>query len=316
MSGPFSGRVLGSIIVYAIVSGFCISWLVLLVMVPMLTTPLAVGTFANFPYGLDWAYLVNLFFQLLITVLILFAVAHNGLDIVSKAARGVVRREEGPKVKRFTLNQRIQHIWLFTTTVVLALTGFAALYYAQWGSIFVNAIGGEAINFDVHLAAAFFLGILVAYHFAFYAAQYLAGKARGKPVPLSIMMGKQDVLDLLHNLEFMVGLSKKEPTYGKYDYAQKFDYWGIYWGMIILGAPGVILWVFGYSFLGGIPFIFHTDEAMLAVLFLGVFHFYQAHWSPRDFPMNKVFLTGTLSEQEMRDQHPLELERLRTEGAK
>jgi len=30
--------------------------------------------------------------------------------------------------------------------------------------------------------------------------------------------------------------------------------------------------------------------------------------------MNKVFLTGTLSEEEMRDQHPLELERIRSEG--
>jgi formate dehydrogenase subunit gamma len=314
LTSPFSRRNVGSIVVYSIVSGVCIAWLILLVIKPMFTTPFSLGTFADFPYMLDWAYLVNLFFQLLITVLILFAVVHNGLDIISKAARGVVRREEGPKIKRFSLNQRIQHIWLFTTTAILALTGFAAMYYEQWGRIFINAIGGEAVNFDVHLLAAFFLGVLVVYHFAFYSAQYLARRASGNPVPLSIMMGKQDISDFLHNAKFMVGLSRTEPTYGKYDYAQKFDYWGIYWGMIILGAPGVLLWMFGYSFLGGLPFIFHTDEALLAVLFLAVFHFYQAHWSPRDFPMNKVFMTGTLSEQEMRDQHPLELDRLRSEG--
>jgi hypothetical protein len=30
--------------------------------------------------------------------------------------------------------------------------------------------------------------------------------------------------------------------------------------------------------------------------------------------MNTIFLTGTLSEEEMRDQHPLELERLEAVG--
>ncbi|MDG6915855.1 MAG: hypothetical protein JRN58_04810 [Nitrososphaerota archaeon] len=313
MTGGFSRRSAGSIIVYAIVSGFCLSWLVLLVTIPMLTTTFSPGTLAGFPAGLDWAYLSNLFFQVLITVLILFAVAHNGLDIVSKAARGVVRVEQGPKVKRFDLNQRVQHVWLFTTTAVLAVTGFASLYYEQWGRVFIDAIGGEAVNFDIHLLAALLLGVLVVYHFAFYTAQYLARRARGEPAPLPIMLGRKDVSDFLQNLRFMMGLGKAEPSYGKYDYAQKFDYWGIYWGMIILGAPGVLLWMFGYSFLGGVPFIFHTDEAMLAVLFLGVFHFYQAHWSPRDFPMNKVFVTGTLSEREMKDQHPLELERAKPE---
>ena len=315
MNSPFTGRNLDSIIVFSLISGLAVSWLLFDVVRPMLTTPFQLGNaYGNLPYSLDWPYLVNLFFQLLITGLILFAIFHNALDLVNKAASGAVKHEEGPKVKRFDLNQRIQHIWLFVTTAILAITGFAQLYYNAWGIIVINAMGGLAISIDIHLAAAFFLGALIVYHFAFYSAQYLAKRARGEPAPLPIMISIRDITDAINNLKHMLGRVKEAPKYAKYDYGQKFDYWGIYWGMIILATPGVILWMYGNDVLDGLPFIFHTDEAMLAVLFLLVFHFYQTHWNPREFPMNKVFVTGTLSEGEMRDQHPLELERLKAEG--
>ena len=312
---PLSGRNLGSLVVFSLASGIALSWLILLVMMPMLTTPFQLGDiYGNLPFSLDWPYLVNLFFQLLITVLILFAVCHNGLELVNKAASGEVNHEEGPKVRRWDLNQRIQHIVLFVTMVFLAVTGFAQLYFEGWGRIVIDAMGGLAISMDIHLLAAFILGVLVVYHFAFYGMQYLYQRARGLPAPLPINIGLKDVTDALQNMKHLVGLGADEPRYGKYNYAEKFDYWGIYWGTIILSAPGVIMWAYGINVLDGLPFIFHTDEAMLAVLFLLIFHFFQAHWNPRDFPMNKVFLTGTMSEEDMRTTHPRELERIKAEG--
>jgi cytochrome b subunit of formate dehydrogenase len=203
---------------------------------------------------------------------------------------------------------------LFVTTATLAVTGFAQLYYEAWGRILINAMGGLAVEMDVHLLAALLLAIIVAYHFAYYGAQYLAQRARGQEAPLPIMISLMDIRDALTNMKHMLGRVKEAPKYAKYDYGQKFDYWGIYWGMVILATPGILLWAYGSTAFDGLPFIFHTDEAMLAVLFLLVFHFYSTHWNPREFPMNKVFVTGTLSEEEMRDQHPLELERLKAEG--
>jgi cytochrome b subunit of formate dehydrogenase len=216
LNSPFSGRNIDSILLFSVISGIAFSWLVFDVVRPMLTTPWTLGL----------PYLVNLFFQLLITGLILFAIFHNGLDLVYKAANGVVKRVEGPKVKRFDLNQRIQHIWLFTSTAILAVTGFAQLYYEAWGRVLINAMGGLAINMDVHLLAATFLGVLVVYHFAFYSAQYLAKRARGEPAPLPIMIGKSDITQALQNVKHMLGRAKEAPKYGKYDYGQKFDYWG------------------------------------------------------------------------------------------
>ena len=101
---------------------------------------------------------------------------------------------------------------------------------------------------------------------------------------------------------------------GKYNYMEKFDYWGIYWGMIILGLPGVLMWADGVNAFNGLAFVFHTKEALLAVLFLGIFHLYQAHFSPRRLPMNMTFLSGTMSEAEMQEDHPAELEKLKAQG--
>jgi cytochrome b subunit of formate dehydrogenase len=206
-------------------------------------------------------------------------------------------------------------VWLFVTTAVLALTGFAAMNYESWGRLIILPMGGLQINWDVHLFTAFMLGLLIVYHFAFYTVKYLAQRARGEHPSLPIMIGLGDVKDLLQNLKYMILGRGEEPKYPKYDYAQKFDYWGIYWGMVILATPGVLLWAFGNTFAGGLPFIFHTDEAMLAVLFLLVFHFYQTHWTPSQFPMNGVYLTGSISEEDMRTQHPLEMERIRSGGS-
>jgi formate dehydrogenase subunit gamma len=307
VNSPFSGRNLQSIVVFSAVSGLAISWLILDVIVWIFITPFELTSLA---------YLTSLFFHILITYLIIFAVAHNGLDLISKASRGIVRRKSGPKVKRFDLNQRLQHLWLIVTVAILALTGFAQVYYEAWGRVVINAMGGLAISTDVHLLAGLLLGVLVMYHFGFYTFGYLAARARGEHPRLPIMLEKKDITEALQNTKLLFLGRGQEPKYDKYDYTQKFDYWGIYWGMVILGVPGVIMWVYGSTFLGGLPFIFHTNEALLAALFLFTFHFYQAHWNPRDFPMNEIFVTGTMSEEDMREQHPLELARIKAEGEK
>src|SRR5271169_5599365 len=104
MNSVFTRRVVGSIVLYAIVSGFCIAFLVGGVILPAFSTPVNL-TSLN--------YLVATAFQVLIVYLILFAITHNGLDLIDKATRRVARRVEGPKYQRFDLNQRIQHVWVF-----------------------------------------------------------------------------------------------------------------------------------------------------------------------------------------------------------
>ena len=58
---------------------------------------------------------------------------------------------------------------------------------------------------------------------------------------------------------------------------------------------------------GGLAFVFHIKEALLAVLFLGVFHMYQVHITPRQFPGDMTLFTGVVSEQEMKEDHSLQM---------
>ncbi len=295
----FAPRNVASMVVYTGLSALAISWTFFEVLIPMLTTP----------FALDFPYLVNLGFQILIVGLMFVWGIYNGIDLINRATKPSVAKGKATIV-RLTLNQRVQHIWLVVTVAILALTGFAQLDYESWGRLIVVPMGGLQVNMDLHLVAAFFLGILAAYHLAFHSAEYITRRVLGLPSRLAIMQGKQDLFDMVNHFKHLVGRGE-QPRFGKYSFVQKYDYWGIYWGMVVLGLPGLIMWSYGYSFLGGLPFIFHTDEAVLAVLWVGVTHLYHTHFNPASFPMSKVFLTGKVSEGGMKEEHPLELERLR-----
>jgi len=58
----------------------------------------------------------------------------------------------------------------------------------------------------------------------------------------------------------------------------------------------------------------HYYEAILATLAIIVWHFYFVIFNPDVYPMNLAWLTGRVSEQEMHEDHPLELERIEHEG--
>ncbi len=299
MMGAFTGRNIGSLLAYSVISGIGISWTLLQVLIPMLTTS----------FVLSLAYLVNLLFQLLITGLMLGWGILSGLDLINRATMKKVRIKEQATVGRITLNLRVQHVWLIVTVAILALTGFAQLNYESWGRLIVVPMGGLQVSMDLHYLAAFFLGILAVYHFAFHGTEFVVKRAMGKQARLAIMQGKSDLVDMFRDIKYKLGRGE-EPKFGKYSYVQKYDYWGIYWGIIILGGPGLLLWAYGQSFWGGLPYIFHTDEALLAVLWIAVIHLYHTHLNPREFPLNRVFLTGKVSERYMLEEHPLELARI------
>ena len=60
-------------------------------------------------------------------------------------------------------------------------------------------------------------------------------------------------------------------------------------------------------------YIMHTDEALLAVLFLFFVHWYNVHYAPEKFPAATVWLTGYLTEEEMVHEHYAEYVRVMKE---
>jgi cytochrome b subunit of formate dehydrogenase len=102
---------------------------------------------------------------------------------------------------------------------------------------------------------------------------------------------------------------------------EKAEYWALIWGTMLMGLTGIILWFENTSMglltkLGfDISRTVHFYEAILATLAIIVWHFYFVIFNPDVYPMNLAWLTGRVSEREMQEDHPLELEQLKKEGA-
>jgi len=58
----------------------------------------------------------------------------------------------------------------------------------------------------------------------------------------------------------------------------------------------------------------HSEEALLAALFIFTVHFFNTHFIPSKFPMDRLIFTGTYRLEEIKEQRPLEYERLVAEG--
>ena len=60
--------------------------------------------------------------------------------------------------------------------------------------------------------------------------------------------------------------------------------------------------------------LIHSEEALLAALFIFTVHFFNTHFIPTKFPMDTLIFTGRYRLEEMKEQKPLQYERLRAEG--
>ncbi|HEY6910792.1 MAG TPA: cytochrome C, partial [Myxococcales bacterium] len=104
--------------------------------------------------------------------------------------------------------------------------------------------------------------------------------------------------------------------FDRYDYRQKFEYWGMVAGSLIMTFTGFILFwpALVASVLPGqlIPAakVMHSYEGLMAFLVVIVWHLYNAHLSPDVFPFDTSIFTGKISRERMEHEHPLELERI------
>jgi cytochrome b subunit of formate dehydrogenase len=136
----------------------------------------------------------------------------------------------------------------------------------------------------------------------------------------------KDIFDVIKNFMYFFGLSKEKPRFGKYSYAQKFDYWAVFWGMFIIGSSGYalafpmqisyIIPQFASGWIWELLGLMHSDEALLAIVFILFWHFYNEHLKPEVFPMSWIWITGKISTNKLKHHHPLEYELLFPDEAK
>lgn len=213
---------------------------------------------------------------------------------------------------RFSLMFRAQHAIMFVSVILLVITGLPVKFHqSDAARFFFSLTGGIQVTAFIHRIGAFGLGIVSAIHLF-----YIVFTKEGRGDFFQFIPTPKDVRDVIMNLKYFFGLSKAKPMFARFSYVEKFDYWAVYWGMVIMLGSGVLL-TFETNAMNllskeliDIAKEMHSDEALLATLAIVIWHFYNVHFNPKKFPINMSFWTGKIRLDEIMEEHPLELKKL------
>jgi len=267
-------------------------------------------------------YWIATLYLILIVAVIGGMLLHNVLDFVRKARHTLkVRRGEAAEEPvghglylRMSVNERVQHVVLMVSFTLLVITGFMLRFPEAWWVAGIRRLSSRAFDLRslLHRIAAVVMVGAGIYHVG-----YVALTARGRQLLKDIWWRPKDIRDAVTALKFNAGLSGERAKFDRFSYIEKSEYWAMIWGTIVMAVTGVIMW-FDNTFIGlltklgyDISRTVHFYEAWLATLAIIVWHFYYVIFNPDAYPMSAAWLNGFLSEREMEEEHPLELERIR-----
>jgi len=214
--------------------------------------------------------------------------------------------------ERFTRVQRLQHWMLVLSFGGLLLTGLPQKFNEAGLSIrIVDMVGGIDNARLFHRIFAAMFTIESCWHAMEIGRAIFKGKFRP-----SMFFSFQDFRDLWNMLRYSLGFISQRPQFDRYDYRQKFEYWGIVFGALIMIGTGAALWFPTYvtKWLPGelVPAAkeMHSGEALLAMLVIVIWHFYDVAFSPAVFPLDAGMITGKISRERLIEEHPREFERM------
>jgi cytochrome b subunit of formate dehydrogenase len=221
---------------------------------------------------------------------------------------------------RFSLGQRLLHGTLMLSFLGLATTGLP-LHFNQsgWAIWISHTMGGFGVMGFFHRFFALLLSVIFVIHLG-----QILWRVFGQRQldilwgPNSMVPQPRDVSDFIGHMRWFLGLGPR-PRFGRFTYWEKFDYFAVFWGMVVIGLSGFLLWfnAFFSRFLPGWVFnvatVIHGEEALLAVGFIFTIHFFNSHLRPDKFPMDLVIFTGRVTEEELRHERPHEYDQLLAE---
>jgi cytochrome b subunit of formate dehydrogenase len=239
-------------------------------------------------------------------ILVIGAMALHNL-IIWRRKLADRRRTHTVTVMRMTPNQRGQHLILFSSFIVLVITGFALKYPDSW---FAQLLGmSERLRSVVHRVAGVALIAAGIYH-----VFYLAAAREGRRLLRDIAPAPHDFIDAIDAMLYYMGLRSQKPKFARFNYAEKAEYWALVWGTALMGLTGVMLWakVWVGNLLArwwvDVATAIHFYEAILATLAIVVWHFYQVFFDPDVYPMNSAWWDGKMPIEHYREEHELDSE--------
>ena len=264
------------------------------------------GGYANDigPVVVRW---VRWIYILLIIAVIGAMFMHNAIIWRSKAVAR--RRMMNPSMTRMTTSQRWQHLILLTSFIVLVITGFALKFPNSW---FAELLGmSERLRSVTHRVAGVILIAAGVYH-----VFYLMATREGRKLVWDFAPRPKDAFDAFGTMRYYLGLSRVKPRFGRFNYAEKAEYWALVWGTALMSVTGVMLWakVWVGNILArwwvDVATAVHFYEAILATLAIVVWHFYQVFFDPDVYPMNWAWWDGKMPVEQYKHEHGLDTEGL------
>jgi formate dehydrogenase gamma subunit len=259
---------------------------------------------------------VRMIYWVLIPLTLGFMTLHNLLDFVSKLIRRRRRREKGPKVVRMDQYFLLVHWGLIVSFSVLVVSGFALKYPdAIWAQPLLHWEGHLAVRGALHRAAALVLIATMAFHL------FSLAFKRGDSSFLQAMTPRwKDVSDIFRVLSYNLGMRKDSPQFGKYNYAEKLEYWAFMWGTALMTASGFLLWFNDFTlrhfpkWVADVATAVHYYEAVLATFSILLWHFYMVIFDPEVYPMDLTWLDGKVRQEHYRESRPEYLHSLEDEA--
>jgi len=223
-----------------------------------------------------------------------------------------MKTTEPEQIRRFG-KLRIAEHWLNAGTfILLVITGLSQKFYdysiSQW---VIMTLGGIDTTRLIHRYSGVVLAVLTINHIV--VASYGVMFLKWQP---TMVIHLKDFRDAIDNIKYYIGLTDHPARCDRFDYKQKFEYWGVVVGGMLMIATGAMLWfpalvtqVLPGQFIP-VAKALHTNEALLAFLVIIIWHIYNAIFSPEVIPIDTVIFTGKISKERMIHEHPLEYERL------
>jgi formate dehydrogenase gamma subunit len=238
---------------------------------------------------------------------------HHHLEM----ARKLLADERGrAKLQRFNVHQRLQHWVLVSCFVTLVLTGFPLKFADKaWAGWLIAEFGGISMARSIHHVAGAILILGLLYHGLYIVRTILRQRKVTRAGWLKILfglpmwIGPSDMMQMNALMLYLLGLRKTRPAGGRFSAEEKFEYVGVFWGVVVLGTTGTLMWFNAWTtqHLPGriltIAILIHTMEAFLAVLHVGICHMVGVIFAPAVFPVSPAMFTGETPLGELAEAH-------------
>ncbi|MGB7435053.1 MAG: cytochrome b/b6 domain-containing protein, partial [Candidatus Acidiferrum sp.] len=250
--------------------------------------------------SIRWMYMV------LIPVTLGFMLLHNLLDLLGKLIRRKPRHESKEVVVRMNLWFRIAHWGIMASFPTLVFTGFALKFPDSWWSEpFLMWESSAGFRGGLHRTAAVVMISATVFHFV-----HLALKKRDRSFLWSMIPTIRDATDMLDVFRYNLGLTNQEPNFGKFNYAEKMEYWAFMWGTMVMALSGFLLWFNNFTlrhfpkWITDAATAVHWYEALLATFAILIWHFYLVIFDPNVYPMDTAWIDGKIPADHYRHSRP------------